>query len=1720
MVGAIVLGILACTQFAFAQVTPGDPRPDVNIVGPTTDPADIRDFGLKQQNEPACAMRPGDGDCIICFYNDYRTVDIFEHQDAWIGMSESCDAGDTWRSRITPGHPTHPEPIGTKFAADPRAIAIPGMTIHGFIGGFRDQDSGVIAVQHWLENNQEDGDYNEPALFSTIVDEGTEGRFIDKPEFHFRIPEDDPQPPVTLTFEMENPELGTVTRTFPGGTLYAAYAVFTGSQSVKLLVKRSFDLGQTWNNQTKKLTESQNLVSGITMTSLGNMTMAMWRQVQDTNDMDAIYYATTTNGGNSWTKPKLLTEICRFDQPSATETLPDRPLSTFRTNDFPWLANDGNKIYAFFTERVGGCVTGTPKVFMQYTSNGNSWFPNQPMAVDSSPEAAPGAQFMPAAFGARGKVQIAWYDTRRENFLFESDVPFVADYIPEGNTRINRKVDVYTARVTSVGNNVEISPAVRVSQFRTAVNSGDNNPTTQGPPAFTQPFEIEASFANAKMYASGFLAFIGDYIAVTAQEFRENGTGWQENQSAVPNAPNLTNFFIAYADNRDVRGDVYFDGFGNQSQFSPPDNLPAPEQEEQAATTNFGPEEADEKVLVADAATVPPGAESERRSTEGIEDVYVDPAPPCVPEQDRTRDANIYGSVVRDRLRLSSPVESRPLSGILRAIPFIARDVTTEPAPEPPAIAPPKPYRLYIANQPGEIFEANRASFRQVESVPPFASAPPLSELIEDVEIERNSAVARTIFMVSPDIDASVEVQIYEGSCALATNADDEFGNPTIPTIGFTTACDLLGSITLGGGGTSGTLQQPDYLAQQCQANPADCDVSLTELHNPILENPILENPILENPILENPILENPILENPILENPILENLGYENPILENPILENPILENPILENPILENPILENPILENTAYTGGITYTDMTTVIRNDGNVTTAYNVDQTVANFDSTAGGDPVSQLIVWKQYVTATSRDCALRGEARDQVITTINQPDDILDDASITDPFAGEASLILAPGELGFVTYRLFGTPAELAPVRVSGFTASSQAANCRELNGEVGPQPGEDEFEFYTCEAQLEDNRERIFIERDSEPPTFVPPPGEGDTIPDGGFEANAAGGACVDPAYVAGLLTVEDNESDPAAIVVSCVDDQLVPICTDPSDGGLSAPVGESPITCTAKDELGNSASIGLSFLVKDELAPFFTNEITEKSANGSDDDGTAIVDLEAGLEGADQWGVDPNPVISCETDTGLPSGSIPIGEYTVTCTITDASGNTDPVENKTYPLTVLDITAPEFTSTQGDITVNAGADGTAMVSFSTPTATDNSGQSPLMSCDPPSGSAFGVGTTPVTCTATDAAGNEAEQTFSVTVTDNTAPVLVINGSNPLSLEVGETYTEAGATATDNVDGPVAVTVSGTVDTGTPDTYPLTYSASDAAGNIVTVTRIVTVVDTAAPTISDVPGTITIEAASDAGATVIYTPPTATDLSAAGATIDCTPASGSVFPLGTTAVVCTATDSSGNTAEAAFEVIVQDTTAPVLTVSPDPFPAVIGGSGGASVDYSGAISVIDTVDPNPTYTCNPPSGSLFGAGETEVSCTASDASGNSSAATVFTVKVGYAGGIGIFANKYNVRGGSSNQLTWAWQDEFGNNIDSSGDMQMLRIVDCGDPTIVVLDEAGDPGSSGFRFKGDYSWEYNWQTDKALEDGGGPLDPGDYCPSVESELTGDMLLITPRPVTVR
>ena len=141
------------------------------------------------------------------------------------------------------------------------------------------------------------------------------------------------------------------------------------------------------------------------------------------------------------------------------------------------------------------------------------------------------------------------------------------------------------------------------------------------------------------------------------------------------------------------------------------------------------------------------------------------------------------------------------------------------------------------------------------------------------------------------------------------------------------------------------------------------------------------------------------------------------------------------------------------------------------------------------------------------------------------------------------------------------------------------------------------------------------------------------------------------------------------------------------------------------------------------------------------------------------------------------------------------------------------------------------------------------------------------------VGQYTVTYNVSDANNNAAvEVTRTVNVVDTTIPVITLRGDATVTIEVGSTYTDAGATALDNYDGDITssiVTVN-TVDTSTVGTYTVTYDVSDANNNdAVQVIRTVNVVDTTLPVITlSGDATVTIEVGStytDAGATALIT---------------------------------------------------------------------------------------------------------------------------------------------------------------------------------------------------------------------------------------------------------------
>ncbi len=250
---------------------------------------------------------------------------------------------------------------------------------------------------------------------------------------------------------------------------------------------------------------------------------------------------------------------------------------------------------------------------------------------------------------------------------------------------------------------------------------------------------------------------------------------------------------------------------------------------------------------------------------------------------------------------------------------------------------------------------------------------------------------------------------------------------------------------------------------------------------------------------------------------------------------------------------------------------------------------------------------------------------------------------------------------------------------------------------------------------------------------------------------------------------------------------------------------GASFNIETVTVTCSAADAAGNTASASFTVTVNDNEAPVVT--VPADIIIGTDPgEATAVVSFTP--TATDNVGV--ISLVSSPT-----SGSaFPIGTTTVSVTATDAASNTD---TKTFTVTVNDVEAPVFTSGQADIDVEIDFDQTsAVVSFPTPTATDNSGGVTVTQTEGiASGGNFPVGPTLVEFTATDGAGLTATLQFTVTV------ALIPPGTVTFVVNSPDDGTVSFTSATSAFNTSVAV-AGGSGTSGSLQVVPGSYSVSYA----------------------------------------------------------------------------------------------------------------------------------------------------------------------------------------------------------------------------------------------------------------------------------------------------------
>lgn len=310
------------------------------------------------------------------------------------------------------------------------------------------------------------------------------------------------------------------------------------------------------------------------------------------------------------------------------------------------------------------------------------------------------------------------------------------------------------------------------------------------------------------------------------------------------------------------------------------------------------------------------------------------------------------------------------------------------------------------------------------------------------------------------------------------------------------------------------------------------------------------------------------------------------------------------------------------------------------------------------------------------------------------------------------------------------------------------------------------------------------------------------------------------------------------------------------------------------------------------------------------------------------------------------------------------------------------------DVTIPIITGRPSDQVINlTGTACTQPVSWEPPKASDNCTLSSFTPSHSP-GTAFPKGTTVVTYTATDAAGNIATSSFNVTVVDNVPPVITgcpvdITVSTNTSCQAVVDWTAP--TFTDNCTGGTLTSNKIPGSTFNKGTTKVTYTATDATGNIDTCSFNVHVVDNVPPLITGCPTNITVSANAMCEAIVNWTAPALTDNCAGGKlTTNKTP--GSTFAAGITAVIYTATDAAGNVSVCKFNVIVMNE----ILFSKCPSDIQLEGN-------MEGKAIATWVEPTASAPCNEiiitsshQPGDLYNIGTTEIEYEATDNAGNTS----------------------------------------------------------------------------------------------------------------------------------
>ncbi len=431
------------------------------------------------------------------------------------------------------------------------------------------------------------------------------------------------------------------------------------------------------------------------------------------------------------------------------------------------------------------------------------------------------------------------------------------------------------------------------------------------------------------------------------------------------------------------------------------------------------------------------------------------------------------------------------------------------------------------------------------------------------------------------------------------------------------------------------------------------------------------------------------------------------------------------------------------------------------------------------------------------------------------------------------------------------------------------------------------------------------------------------------------------------------------------------------------------ADLGTNTVVLTVMDAHGNGTSANATVTVIDTISPV-----------------VVIQNITVALDASGNAIITPAMVNNGSTDAcGIQSMSLDVisftcanlGANTVTLSVTDNHSN---VSAKTATVTVVDNVKPVVATKNITIYLDANGDANIVPADIDNGSTDNCGISGY-SLDISVFDCADLGQNLVILTATDASNNSASKSAFVTVLDTINPSI---DNMPANITVYAPANQCAAnvqwpaiTGSDNCNV-AAITTSKANGAVFPlGTTTVNVTATDGSGNFVAQTFDITVLDTVAPMVSNVPSNYTVAPnANSCDALVNWIEPVAID-NCGGITWTKSHIPGSTFPVGNTTVTYTATDAQNNATTVSFVVTVNDVVAPVISSVPANINVnADAGSCNAVVNYT-MPTVFDNCS-GASIVSSHPSGSTFALGATVVTFTATDAANNVSIAK-FTVTV-------------------------------------------------------------------------------------------------------------------------